>query len=258
MPYTDYQPYTMSIRQIAVRRGGSIVELDAAQQAQVTGQIVSGMLRGSSRIVAANAYMEGGEIQFQAGGWPLKVLPIMMGVAALSPSGSTPNRQLTIAPTAGMAMPYFEFAGRADDAEGGSVIIYGGRAKLMSGFPLQIQDGANFVAPQVTAQIVPLAGQGAFSIIYSETAISIADAFPAASSKSISALAISAGIATATSTAHGFGVGQWVTISGATEQPDRVNGLKQIISVADADTFTFAVIGASNDASVSGTIVALY
>lgn len=47
------------------------------------------------------------------------------------------------------------------------------------------------------------------------------------------------GIATGTSTAHGFLVGDYVTISGAT--PTEYNGHQEILTVPTANTFTFRV-----------------
>jgi hypothetical protein len=128
----------------------------------------------------------------------------------------------------------------------------------MSTFQLQIQDGANFTAPQISFNAVPDSSDVPFHVNYYETTTDVATSLPAGSSKSISALAVADGIATATSTAHGFAAGQFVTISGATDEPLLINGLKQIINVPDADTFTFAVIGAADDVSVAGTIVANY
>lgn len=249
----------MSIHSISIRRAGSTVALDAAQKAEISAQVVGGILRGSSRIVAANSYVEGGEITFGVGGWPLAALPIMMGVAAISPSGSTPNRVATLNVPASSALPYFEVAARADDGSGGNVLIYAAKCKLMSGFPFQVQDGANFVTPEITAQLVPDDSGYPFKLIYNETAALVSTAFPAAATKSVSALAITDGIATATSAGHGFTAGQWVTISGITDvSATYANGLKQIIHVEDANTFSYAAIGAADDASVSGTIIASY
>jgi len=62
-----------------------------------------------------------------------------------------------------------------------------------------------------------------------------------------------AGIATFTEVAHGFVVGDWVTISGANQAG--YNGLKQILTRPSADTFTFAV-DAATVTPATGTVLA--
>jgi hypothetical protein len=60
-------------------------------------------------------------------------------------------------------------------------------------------------------------------------------------------------IATCSATAHGFIVGDVVRIAGANQV--QYNGDKRVDSVADANTFTFAVYG-SPTATATGTITA--
>jgi hypothetical protein len=62
---------------------------------------------------------------------------------------------------------------------------------------------------------------------------------PRAKTIAISALSIAGSVATATSTAHGLAVGERVTIAGAT--PSWANGERVVATVADANTFTYAV-----------------
>lgn len=259
MAYTDYNPYTMSIKEISVRRAGSLISLPAAQAMKVSPMVVGGTLRGSSAIKATNSFIEGAEIEFGIGGWPLAALPVVLGISAISPSGSTPNRVATIPVPASSSLPYFEVAGRAQDGDGGDVHIYIAKCKIMSSFDLSVQDGDTFVAPTIKAQAIPDANGYSFQLLYYETTTAVSSSFPAGSSKSVSALAITDGIATATSTSHGFAAGQWVTIAGVTDTGAAlINGLKQVIHVEDANTFSFAVIGVADDASVSGTITAAY
>lgn len=60
------------------------------------------------------------------------------------------------------------------------------------------------------------------------------------------------GVATGSSTAHGFSVGDVVVIKGAAEAG--YNGSQSIATVADANTFTYVFYGSS--ATSSGTITA--
>lgn len=66
---------------------------------------------------------------------------------------------------------------------------------------------------------------------------------------------VSGGVATATCNAHGFSAvtGKLVLIAGAT--PAELNGLKQVATVPDANTFTFAAAGVP-DGAASGSITA--
>lgn len=61
--------------------------------------------------------------------------------------------------------------------------------------------------------------------------------------RSITTLSAAAGVATVTSSAHGFVVDQVVLISGAT--PTDFNGEFRVVSVPDANTFTFALTNTS-------------
>lgn len=58
-------------------------------------------------------------------------------------------------------------------------------------------------------------------------------------SKSVSAITRSTTTATATSTSHGFSAGDWVIIQGA-DLP-QYNGPFQVVTVADANTFTYTM-----------------
>jgi hypothetical protein len=82
--------------------------------------------------------------------------------------------------------------------------------------------------------------------------ISIAYTANTAVSRTLSSITEAGGTATATSTAHGFAVGDRVLISGAS--PSAYNGTKTILSVPSANTFTFSV--PSGTGSASGTITA--
>ena len=68
-------------------------------------------------------------------------------------------------------------------------------------------------------------------------------------------ITVSGGVATATASAHGYSatVGKLITIAGAT--PAGLNGIKQISTVPDANTFTFAAPGVP-DGAATGTITA--
>ena len=68
-------------------------------------------------------------------------------------------------------------------------------------------------------------------------------------------ITVSGGVATATASAHGYSatVGKLITIAGAT--PAGLNGIKQISTVPDANTFTFAAPGVA-DGVATGTITA--
>jgi hypothetical protein len=68
-----------------------------------------------------------------------------------------------------------------------------------------------------------------------------ADTIPLTLSKTITSLTSSGNVATATLTAHGYNVGESVTIAGAT--PTGYNGTFSIATVPDLNTFTYAIIG---------------
>jgi hypothetical protein len=82
--------------------------------------------------------------------------------------------------------------------------------------------------------------------------ISIAYSSNTATSKTVTSITEAGGTATATSTAHGFAVGDRVLISGAS--PSAYNGTKAVLSVPTANTFTFSV--PSGTGSATGTITA--
>jgi hypothetical protein len=68
----------------------------------------------------------------------------------------------------------------------------------------------------------------------------------------LTSVVVASNVATATKAGHGYSVGEQLFISGA--NLSYVNGLKTIVTVADANTFTFAATG--GDATATGTIVA--
>ena len=82
--------------------------------------------------------------------------------------------------------------------------------------------------------------------------VSLAFTANTATTKTLTSITESSGTATATSTAHGFLLGDRIRIAGAT--PSIYNGTKVILSVPTADTFTFAVTAGTG--SASGTITA--
>lgn len=61
------------------------------------------------------------------------------------------------------------------------------------------------------------------------------------SAVSITSITRSAYAATVTQTGHGYSVGDWVLVQGATETP--YNGLQQVQSVPTADTWTYTLFG---------------
>lgn len=74
-------------------------------------------------------------------------------------------------------------------------------------------------------------------------------------SKSVTSIVVSGNVATVTCTSHGFVAvpGKYVEIAGAT--PSGLNGIKLLTSVANANTFTYAAPGIS-DQTATGTITA--
>lgn len=82
--------------------------------------------------------------------------------------------------------------------------------------------------------------------------VSIAFTATTAFSRSVTSITESSGVATATSTAHGYSLWDRVRISGAT--PSAYNSTFLITSVPTADTFTFAI--ANGTGTASGTIFA--
>jgi hypothetical protein len=84
-------------------------------------------------------------------------------------------------------------------------------------------------------------------VVYLFRGYQTAEAFTLAS------LTRAAAVATATKVAHGQAVGDWVDVQGAVE--DEYNGIFQIATVPDADTFTYAVTGAPATPA-TGTITA--
>lgn len=234
-------PYTMGLRDIKLRRAGTTVALPAPKQLTTTFQVVSGMERGGGTIVDAQAYIEGVEAAFQAGGWPLEALPIILGLTPGSVTGSSPNQSQEIDVLAGDSLPYFEVIGRAFTGKGGDIHVYLPSAKIMSGFAFQMQDGANYTAPEIVLQVIPDPVTRRLARIKPhETATE--PTFPDATSITLTNIDVANNMATATATAHGLSAGQVLTISGAAA--GYVNGLKQIIYVPDVDTFTFMAIGA--------------
>lgn len=82
--------------------------------------------------------------------------------------------------------------------------------------------------------------------------VSLAFTANTATTKTLTSITESSGTATATSTAHGFVVGDRIRIAGAT--PSIYNGTKLVLTAPTADTFTFAVTAGTG--SASGTITA--
>lgn len=88
------------------------------------------------------------------------------------------------------------------------------------------------VVERASGKVVPYAGSG--------------------SATTLTSVVVASNVATATKTAHGYSVGETVTISGA--NLSYVNGRVVIATVPTANTFTYAAVGA--DATATGTIVA--
>ena len=72
--------------------------------------------------------------------------------------------------------------------------------------------------------------------------------------KTVTAASWTAGIATITATAHGFAVGDVVTVAGMT--PAGYNGVVTVLTVPTANTFTYAVAATLAASSVNGTAAA--
>lgn len=68
----------------------------------------------------------------------------------------------------------------------------------------------------------------------------------------LTSVVVASNVATATKASHGYSVGEQLYISGASLS--YANGLITIVSVPDADTFTYAAVG--SNATATGTIVA--
>lgn len=69
--------------------------------------------------------------------------------------------------------------------------------------------------------------------------------------KTITAMSWSGGVVTVTATAHGFNIGDIVTVAGVT--PSGYNGVYEVTSVANANTFTFALAATPGNVTVQGT-----
>jgi hypothetical protein len=77
---------------------------------------------------------------------------------------------------------------------------------------------------------------------------------PCSVSQTLTAVVVSANVATVTKVAHGYVVGDKITIAGANLA--YANGAVTVATVADADTFTYAAAGAN--ATATGTITARF
>lgn len=75
---------------------------------------------------------------------------------------------------------------------------------------------------------------------------------PRAASTTLTSVVVASNVATATKTSHGYSVGDVVYISGSNLA--YANGTKTILSVADANTFTYEATG--SNATATGTILA--
>lgn len=75
---------------------------------------------------------------------------------------------------------------------------------------------------------------------------------PCAASQTLTSVVVASNVATATLVGHGYAVGDKLTIAGGSLA--YANGAIVVASVPDADTFTYAAVGA--DASATGTITA--
>ena len=115
----------------------------------------------------------------------------------------------------------------------------------------------------VFADILTIAGHAFYVLTLSTTAITLVadlrtglwyewNISTAGSAKSVSSLTQSNGLATATSTAHGFSDGDYVVVAGAT--PSGYN-LTVNVNVVDANTFTYPV-SSSLSTPATGTITA--
>lgn len=243
------QPKIMGLNDIRLRRGTTIVQLDAAQQMTITDMVVSGTLRGSGKIVSVVSYNEGAEVALQAGGLPVEAFPVLFGFSLPAATGSSPNEVRTIEIPASRAFGYFEAKGRSLGDDGGDVIIYVPKIQLTSGITITMQDGANFTAPEMSGIALPQAGttyDRAYDIRVQETSAPISYV-----TLTLSDIDVASNIATATTTSTAsMAAGQYWYIAGATSS--HINGLKQIITVASGTTFTFAAIGA-NTTNETGT-----
>ena len=75
----------------------------------------------------------------------------------------------------------------------------------------------------------------------------------AESSKTVTAMSWTSGVVSATATAHGFSVGDVVTIGGVT--PVGYNGVHIVTSVPNANSFTFALAANPGTVTVQGTAI---
>jgi hypothetical protein len=77
---------------------------------------------------------------------------------------------------------------------------------------------------------------------------------PRAATQTLTSVVVASNVATATLTAHGYAVGDKLTIAGANLA--YANGTIVVVSVPTANTFTYAAVG--SDATATGTITAAY
>lgn len=259
--YATHVPYTMGVSAITLTRGASSLSFEAAGSFKITPMVVAGTLRGAGAIRSVQSYIEGAEGEIAIGGWPLAALPIMLGIAAPSPTGSTPNQTTQYNLPASTSLPYFTVTAKGvkDDAQG-AIMVRVPSAKITKGFTLEMKDGANYTIPSLAFMAIPDGSSVPFYVYDDETARATSAALPAGTTLTSTAAAATASIMTLTfGSAHGLTAGQWVTVAGCTESyADAVNGLKQIIAAPTTTTITFAAIGAGTDASVSGTITVSY
>jgi hypothetical protein len=110
--------------------------------------------------------------------------------------------------------------------------------------------------PMVTPQLRTLRMRDLFPVLpATSSAVEYVEetGFGGVSTQSITSIASSGTVATATKTAHGYNVGDKVEISGVVE--DGYNGVHTVLTVPSSSTFTFYVDSSVSD-TTEGTIVA--
>lgn len=235
------QPKLMSIVDIRLRRGTTVVQFELARQMRVTDMVVSGTLRGSSKLGSTTGYIEGAEVVLEAGGLPVDAFPVLYGFDLPATTGTAPNRKRTIEVPASRAFGYFEAKGRSLGDDGDDVIVYLPKVQITSGSTITMQDGANHTVTELNGMAHPVQGvtyERAYDVIIQETVAPIAF-----TTLTLTDISVTDNIATATvADSSALAPNDMVYIFGTTA--DYLEGWKQVIDVPLGTTFTFIAGGA--------------
>lgn len=126
---TGYGEKPFGMRALKIKNGATVTLLPVSRRLSFTPQIASAQLEGDDIIAALVSFNEGFELQLEAGGVDLAAWSALTG-AAITATGTTPNRVSTMTMKSDDSWPYVEIYGEAIDAGAGATWVHFFKCKV--------------------------------------------------------------------------------------------------------------------------------